>query len=433
MPYLKQIAAHTNCQNIQRYLEKNDRALAKDFFNLSVDERDGYGDEGKEDIRWADEMDALRSRFGNDSPFGSLRARTYKHFIISPDPEDGIDLEALRELARAWALEHFEDYQVAIVYHDDNESRIPHAHIVVNNTNLETGRRMHHDDPKEFNRRLQEMAKERKLLYLTDAREPTEGLDRFASQTQPEKVRPKTLQQIYVGRAERELVESGSYSWVADIRNRVSVATSLARNQEEFHQVLDLLGVRASDNSRSAKRDDWIFSLVDEPTKRVSGERLGLLFAKETIMRQLSRAQSYRPNAKSSKDLLRNARNAVLLNDLQELNVLSLSLRTCAYHGVSSIEECDRKLSAMRKSIGSCSEKRASALAAKIEGLEKARNYMDARELLPARLERQSQPLRKKQTGAGRQDTHSGSHADDVQQVRQHEQQRDTATDRSLR
>ena len=230
MPYLKQIAAHTNCQNIQRYLEKNDRALAKDFFNLSVDERDGYGDEGKEDIRWADEMDALRSRFGNDSPFGSLRARTYKHFIISPDPEDGIDLEALRELARAWALEHFEDYQVAIVYHDDNESRIPHAHIVVNNTNLETGRRMHHDDPKEFNRRLQEMAKERKLLYLTDAREPTEGLDRFASQTQPEKVRPKTLQQIYVGRAERELVESGSYSWVADIRNRVSVATSLARN-----------------------------------------------------------------------------------------------------------------------------------------------------------------------------------------------------------
>ena len=84
MPYLKQIAAHTNCQNIQRYLEKNNRALAKDFFNLSVDERDGYGDEGKEGVRWADEMDALRSRFGNDRPFGNLRARTYKHFIVSP-------------------------------------------------------------------------------------------------------------------------------------------------------------------------------------------------------------------------------------------------------------------------------------------------------------------------------------------------------------
>ena len=152
-------------RQIQRYLEKRDRALAKDFFNLSVDERDGYGDEDK-DIRWADEMDATRRAFGNDTPFGAMRARTYKHFIISPDPEDGIDLEALRELAKAWALEHFADFQVAIVYHDDNASRIPHAHIVVNNTNLETGKRMHHDDPKELNRSLQKMAKERELLSL---------------------------------------------------------------------------------------------------------------------------------------------------------------------------------------------------------------------------------------------------------------------------
>ena len=80
MPYLKQIAAHTNCQAIQRYLEKKDRALAKDFFNLSVDERDGYGDEDK-DIRWADEMDATRRAFGNDTPFGAMRAL---HHIARP-------------------------------------------------------------------------------------------------------------------------------------------------------------------------------------------------------------------------------------------------------------------------------------------------------------------------------------------------------------
>ena len=433
MPYLKQIAAHTNCQNIQRYLEKNNRALAKDFFNLSVDERDGYGDEGKEGVRWADEMDALRSRFGNDRPFGNLRARTYKHFIVSPDPEDDIDLPALRELARAWALEHFEDYQVAIIYHDDNESRIPHAHIVVNNTNLETGRRMHHDDPKEFNRRLQEMAKERELLYLSDVQEPTEGLDRLASKGQPEKVRPKSLQQVYIGRVERQLVESGSYSWVADIRNRVSVATSLARNQEEFHQVLGLLGVTASDNSRSARRDDWVFSLADEPSKKVSGERLGLLFAKETIMRQLSRAQSYRPDAKSSRELLRNARNAVLLNDLQELDALSASLRTCAYHGVSSIEECDRKLAAMRRSLGSANEKRAARLATEIEGLEAAKDYMDTHELMPTRIDKQSQPTRKERKRANHQTSRSQSLTDESQQVRQQETQREAAADRSQR
>lgn len=242
MPYLKQIAAHTNCQAIQRYLEKRDRALAKDFFNLSVDERDGYGDEDK-DIRWADEMDATRRAFGNDTPFGAMRARTYKHFIISPDPEDGIDLEALRELAKAWALEHFADFQVAIVYHDDNASRIPHAHIVVNNTNLETGKRMHHDDPKELNRSLQKMAKERELLFFSEVPEPAEGLERLAVKERGREARPKTMQQIHIGRVERGLAEAGSYSWVADIRNRVSVAKSLARNVDEFAQLLRMLGV----------------------------------------------------------------------------------------------------------------------------------------------------------------------------------------------
>lgn len=57
---------------------------------------------------------------------------------------------------------------MAIVYHDDNEHRIPHAHIVVNNTNVETGRRLHVPQPKELNRDLQQMARERGLGYLAD-------------------------------------------------------------------------------------------------------------------------------------------------------------------------------------------------------------------------------------------------------------------------
>lgn len=402
MPYLKQIAAHTNCQNIQRYLEKGDRALAKDFFNLSIDERDGYGDAGKEELRWADEMDETRHRFRNDLPFGGLRARTYKHFIISPDPEDGIDLASLRELACAWALEHFSDYQVVIVYHDDNESRIPHAHIVVNNTNLETGRRMHHNDPKEFNRRLQEMAKERELLFLSNEREPTEGLDRLANMGRTARARPKTMQQIHLGRVERELIEAGGYSWVADIRNRVSVAKALARNEAEFHQVLGLLDVTASGNSRSAKRDDWVFSLASSPSRKVSGERLGLLFAKETIKRELARSKSYRPDAKSSKELLRNARSAVLVNDLADLNELAAALRACAYHNTSSIEECDRRIASMRKRIESCEGRNAAKLQRSIEELATAREYMSGRGLLPLHIERIPRRAKKSASDADR-------------------------------
>lgn len=386
MPYLKQIAAHTGCQNIQRYLEKGGRALAKDFFNLSIDERDGYGDEGKDGVRWADEMDETRRRFGNDAPFGGRAARTYKHFVISPDPEDDIDLESLRELACAWAIKHFDGYQIAIIYHDDNEGHIPHAHVVVNNTDLATGLRMHHDDPKEFNRSLQEMARERSLLFLTDVPEAKEGLERLAGKGAPVKARPKTMQQVHIGRAERELAAAGSYSWVADIRNRVSVAKTLARNTEEFHQVLDMLGVKASDNSRASKRDDWIYSLAGSPSRKVSGERLGLLFSKETVLRQMRRAGAYRPDARTSKEILSNAREAVLVNDLDDLSELSSALRTCAYHGVSSIQECTRKLAALRKRADGVEGRSKANILRRAGELEAARDYMEAHELLPNQL-----------------------------------------------
>ncbi len=270
----------------------------------------------------------------------------------------------------------------------------------MNNTNLDTGLRMHHDDPKEFNRSLQEMAKERKLLFLADEREPKEGLERLAAKNRPVRARPKTLQQVHIGRAERELASGGSYSWVADIRNRVSVAKSLARNQAEFTQILRMLGVDIADNSRNAKRDDWIYSLADAPSRRVSGERLGLLFSKETVLRQMRRSGAYRPDARSSKEILRNARDAVLVNDLEDLSELSEALRTCAYHGASSIHECESKLDALRKRAERSEGRTRSSLLQKAEALESAKNYMEAHSLLPVRISKTSTPKAASRTTA---------------------------------
>ena len=60
MPILKPISGHGSVGGIKRYLEKKNRALAKDLFNLSWDERGNCNDpqEDKELVLWDVEMDA---------------------------------------------------------------------------------------------------------------------------------------------------------------------------------------------------------------------------------------------------------------------------------------------------------------------------------------------------------------------------------------
>ena len=284
MPILKPISGHGSTGGIRRYLEKGGRALARDLFNLSYDERDGgaLGDEAKEACAWDAEMDATRAAFGTDAPWRGKPARTFKHFVLSPDPGDDIDLAALRELACSWALKHFGDHEIAIVYHDDNARGIPHAHIVVNNANLRTGYRMQTQHPEDLNRDLQDMARERGLSGLSNDRAPES----------PSRARghagaggPRSRRSVYLGRAEKEIMRSGGYSWVGDIRARVALAKTTARDEAEFLGILDALGVHVADNSAKARRDDWVFSLAEEPSKKVSGERLGFVYGKEMLRR----------------------------------------------------------------------------------------------------------------------------------------------------
>ena len=287
MPVLKPISGHGNCVPVQRYLEKNGRALARDFFNFSeTPDADLMREpEFGKPFDWAAEMDAFRAECGNDDPWNGKRARTFKHFVLSPSPEDEVSLDELRELAHAWALHFFPEHHIAIIYHDDNENRIPHAHIVVNNTNVVTGRRMHTDNPLDLNRALQEMAAERGLRALSNERpEPSTGFQRLAANKGEPRAKARTLQETYRSRAERRAEAAGGYSWVADIRNRVGIAKGLARNEQEFRSILVMMGVGIEDNSPRARRQDWIFSLADAPARRVSGERLGASFGKACLL-----------------------------------------------------------------------------------------------------------------------------------------------------
>lgn len=156
---------------------------------------------------------------------------------------------------------------MTIVYHDDNAGRIPHAHVVVNNTNIVTGRRLQDPDPKELKHSLQRMAKERELSDFDSAEERAS---------------------VRVRRTEREIAEKGGYSWVADTRARIRVARSVTRSEDEFIGLLKSLSVEVEDNSAKARRRDWVFSLAGHPAWRVSGESLGQLRARVAHARLLA-------------------------------------------------------------------------------------------------------------------------------------------------
>lgn len=242
---LKTIAGHTSARGICRYLTRKNRALASDYINIDVP--DPMHPDAAFD--WARVMDSTRRAFGNDLPWRGKRVRTYKHYVVSPDPKDGIGLEALRELATTWAAEHFSEYEVAIVYHNDNARGIPHAHVVVNNTNIETGRRLQDPDPKALAASLQDIAERQGLSAL---RAPELAGVAARAQRRNPKRHPETYRSEYVRRVEKELTERGEYSWTADIRARVRIARTVARSEAEFRSVLSSMGVTVTDNSPKA-------------------------------------------------------------------------------------------------------------------------------------------------------------------------------------
>lgn len=311
MPIIKPISGHTSTGGVFRYLTKGGRALACDYLNMDAPVRDTYAPLPEyEPSDWGAAMDETRRLAGNDVPWRGKRVRTYKHYVLSPDPDDVLSLDSLRELTMAWVRENFPDFEVAVVYHDDNLGRIPHAHVVVNNTNVENGLRLQDPEPRALKRSVQRLAKERSLSYLKDAPRGEERLH------------PPSLQQ-YTRRAEVQLRSQGQYSWVADIRARVKVARAAAHSEAEFRSLLGALGIDMSDNSAKAARADWVYSLVDAPTRRVSGEKLGLAYGRESLLARFDATLPAKGTDAYAQRLADIAKQAVAVADLAQLQRLA--------------------------------------------------------------------------------------------------------------
>ena len=277
MPFLGSKSGHEACGvRIRDYLELKDgrsRAIAHDFVNIH----------GKDHQRnWGYVMDRTRETFGNDKSWRGKDAVTYNHFVVSPDPRDGVDVDTLRELTMRWVHEFFGDgatagrlgnYEVAVVYHDDNENRVPHAHVIVNNTDLDSGRRLHRNNDvneQALPNRLQEIAKDMGLRHFDN--------------DENDKAR-KEMQQAgrYFTKEERKLLRRGRFSWKQDLANNLQVARRTSRSESEFLEACGRLGIAVE-----RKGDDWMFSHPANPERwKVRGYRLGKAYSRAGIAKAI--------------------------------------------------------------------------------------------------------------------------------------------------
>ena len=384
MPFIKAISGHTRLGAAQRYLEKEGRALARDFLNLDAP-MEGLGDDGLPEYGvydWSSVMDGTREKLGNDRPFKGRKARTYKHYVISPDPRDAVSLSRLRSVTVSWVEENFGDYEVAIVYHDDNEHHVPHAHVVVNNTNLNTGRRLQDPDPGALNGSLQRIARDAGLTHFVGR------LDGAA--------RDEThYRRRAVDRTEASLARRGEYSWVADIRTRVDVAKGIAKSSDDFRQALREMGVNVRESA--SRKGDWVYSLAGTPSRQVTGSKLGASYTRREVTGWLRSPTRKAPGPVTVRNVREVAAGAIEVKDLRELVALSEAVSVVSKGGFRSLSAMDSAASRMRGMPN-----REAAVAR----LERARQYCAEHGILPERPT--AQPSRRAAGSTGMRNNHGG-------------------------
>lgn len=294
MPMLLTTPAKESCcrRRIKDYLENEfgkspGRALAWDYINLS----------DKEAVHWDQVMDETRKRYGHNTSRAGKPSRQYYHIIISPDPRDAVDLKTLRELTTLWAAEMFGgpteddyenigalgDFQVAIAYHDDNTNHVPHAHLIVNASNLANGKKLwmskeigEHLMPE----RLQEIAAELGLSYFDD-----EGLNVVRTE--------KKLKNKNLTSAEIRLIKESKFSWKDELRSRIDIAKCISGTEDDFINALDEMGVGVRQSKE--RQDDWVYRDNRNPNYwECRGYKLGPEYKKTSIERYRNKLRGQR-------------------------------------------------------------------------------------------------------------------------------------------
>lgn len=329
-------ACHEPCGiRIQSYLERDGnrkRALARDFLNIA-------GEDAKR--AWADRMDRTRLVCGTDGGWGGRRPVRYQHYVISPDPKDAVDLDTLRKLSTAWAAELFGNagiagklglFEVAIVYHSDNERCIPHAHVIVNNANL---------DPDAKRPRLHvDKAESRMLSELCQELSAELGLSRVS-----EGLLSAPRHGSFVTKAERAVSREGRTPWKQKVRDAAYLSSLTSRTLPEFVERCASFGVLVEE-----KDGDLVYQADGNVRHRCGARRLGGAYSLEGVIGRLHMTAARGEGAverswAAAEECILGFAKAAEVDRGTALSEVAFAMRVSEAFGVDSQEGYDRAVS----------------------------------------------------------------------------------------
>lgn len=289
----KRFRAHERCQTrIQKYLEVNkdgsSRAVERWVFNL-----------GRHADEWAETMDRTRAFYGNDAAARRGKTVMYNHFILSPDPKDQCDVDTLRDFVSDWVTEWFGNewgagklgqFQVAVVVHNDNENGILHAHVVVNNTDLQSAKRLQigKKDNAALVKSVQDIGGRYGLSPIVEDGEREELSEMDEVRARSAILDTQEVIDAERGRSnskgERELLERGAWSWKAELADLIDIALYSSETEGQFVMVMQNLGVVAE-----VRDGQYLFRHPSNPERfSIYGDRLGLAYSRVEIDRTLA-------------------------------------------------------------------------------------------------------------------------------------------------
>lgn len=327
MPVIKGIPCHTSSSRRSvTYAagENNPKVIARDYINCC--ERDAMGrntwqqfdglrdDRGLNRPRMRAKVDADGNPVLDDAGGAVMYDSTvyYEHYVISPDPKDSPTIRQVREVATEWARREFPGYQVVIGYH--NDTGIPHAHVIVNSPSLlGDGRVTDMTRGRGWGRAawrdLQEIARAHGLSGFRDglsghAQAPGGDTAESGALGEPERagrsvregaanIRSKAVESLY---------STGRYSWVEDIRCRLEVAALMSRDVGQFREECSRLGLEVLPASGGR---DWKFAMAAQPSRQVTGRRLGSAWTEFGVGRRLARDRAARVPKPTGESLAR--------------------------------------------------------------------------------------------------------------------------------